>query len=264
MGYRLKKGKGTPCAGCPELELLPSFHVKHALGLRNLVQDLLSTVPSHLTMVSIMITSQDAEMLLKPFGIELDNHQMGQVMVYLELLLRWNKHLNLTGIHDESECVVKHFGESFYVCRYTRLRGRLLDIGSGAGFPGLALRIIFPDLHVVLLEPVAKKRVFLKEVARFCEFDRVEVRDERLEEFVREHPVPSFQVATSRAVGHFSDLLPLAARCLVPGGRLFLWISQQQGGELSNPQCNQGVGFDWGRPTPIPRSNHCEIWCGHK
>lgn len=211
-----------------------------------------------------MITLQDAENLLKPFGLELDSYQLGQVVTYLEILMRWNKHVNLTAVHDESECVVKHFGESFYVCRYTRLHGRLLDIGSGAGFPGLALRIIFQDLHAVLLEPVAKKRAFLKEVARFCELDRVEVRGERLEEFVQLHPEASFQVATSRAVGHFSDLLPLASRCLVPGGRLFLWVSHDQGVELSKLPSKDGVAFDWGRPTPIPRSSHGEIWCGHK
>jgi 16S rRNA (guanine527-N7)-methyltransferase len=209
-----------------------------------------------------MMTAHEVENLLKPFGVELDSHQLGQVTTYLEILKRWNRHVNLTGIHDESECVVKLFGESFYVSRYTRLRGRLLDIGSGAGFPGLVLRIIFPDLHAVLLEPVAKKRAFLKEVARFCEIDRLEVRCERLEEYVALHPEPNFQVATSRAVGHFSELLPLASRCLVPGGRLFLWISHEQGAEILKTQ--NSAGYDWGRPTPIPRSSHGEIWCGNK
>ena len=131
-----------------------------------------------------MMDEATVRRLLEPFGIDLSADQTSQLVAYLELLLRWNKKINLTGIRDGESCVSRHFGESLYLGRWVRLNGRLLDIGSGAGFPGLSLKIIFPDLSVTLLEPVAKKRAFLKEVARVCGMDLVEVRGERLEDFV--------------------------------------------------------------------------------
>ncbi|MGH9403017.1 MAG: 16S rRNA (guanine(527)-N(7))-methyltransferase RsmG, partial [Terriglobia bacterium] len=85
---------------------------------------------------------------------------------YLGLLLRWNEKINLTAIRTPEECVTRHFAESLFLARHEQLNGRLLDIGSGAGFPGLALKVAVPELAVTLLEPVAKKRAFLKEVVR--------------------------------------------------------------------------------------------------
>ena len=84
--------------------------------------------------------------LLEPFGLSLSNHQSGQVSAYLELLLRWNRRINLTALRDPHACVQRHFGESLYLGRWVELKGKLLDIGSGAGFPGLCLKIIFPEL----------------------------------------------------------------------------------------------------------------------
>ena len=121
--------------------------------------------------------------LLEPFGVDLSSAQADQILAYLHLLLRWNEKINLTAIRDPEECVTRHFGESLFLAGHRQLHGDLLDIGSGAGFPGLALKIVFPGISVTLLEPVAKKRAFLKEAARACGFSQVAVRGERLEEF---------------------------------------------------------------------------------
>lgn len=173
--------------------------------------------------------------LLKPFGLdELGSGQISQLTAYLELLLRWNARINLTAVRDPKACVTRHFGESLYLGRWIRLSGKLLDIGSGAGFPGLSLKIIFPDLSVTLLEPIAKKRAFLKEAARECAMSSVEVRGERLEDFARIEPRPLFDAATARAVGSLEDLIPLAASCLKPNGNLFLWLSQEQESSLGD------------------------------
>ena len=163
-------------------------------------------------------------LLLEPYGLGLSTGQVGQVIAYLELLLGWNKKINLTSIRDAETCVPRHFGESLYLGRWVGLSGRLLDIGSGAGFPGLCLKIIFPDLSVTLLEPVAKKRAFLKEAARVCGMSLVEVRRERLEDFAGGSSLSPYDAATARAVGHLEELVPLAARCLKAGGELFLWL----------------------------------------
>jgi 16S rRNA (guanine527-N7)-methyltransferase len=213
-----------------------------------------------------MLGESQLRELLAPFGVELTDHQAAQLMAYLDLLLRWNKRINLTAIRTAQECVTRHFGESLYLSRFTRLEGRLLDIGSGAGFPGLTLKIPFPELSATLLEPVAKKRAFLKEVARACGMDAVEVRAERLGEFVRQAPTASFDSATSRAVGHLEELVPLATRCLKLGGRLFLWLSREQGEglreRLGARQGKEGAGVQWDSPMAIPLSRQGEIWCG--
>jgi len=205
-----------------------------------------------------MLSAAELARLLEPFAVTLTSGQMAQLQTYLELLLRWNAKINLTAIRRAEDCVTRHFGESLYLARWAQLEGRLLDIGSGAGFPGLALKIPFPDLAVTLLEPTAKKRAFLKEVTRACEFQGVEVSSQRLEEFVANEPRPSFDSATSRAVGHFDKLLPLAVRCLRPGGRLYLWLSHDQGSKLAAAT----DGLRWDQPIPIPLTRAGEIWCG--
>jgi 16S rRNA (guanine527-N7)-methyltransferase len=207
-----------------------------------------------------MLEEATVRRLLEPFGLSLSSEQIGQVIAYLELLLRWNKKINLTGIRDAESCVRRHFGESLYLSRWVELQGRLLDIGSGAGFPGLCLKIIFPDLPVTLLEPVGKKRAFLKEVARVCGMNRVEVRRERLEDFAGAGWAGVYDVATARAVGHLEELIPQACGCLKAGGELFLWLSRRQ---ASN------IGYTQGevkrvRSLPLPAGGAGEIWWGKK
>jgi len=205
-----------------------------------------------------MLDEATVRQLLEPFGLSLSRDQIGQLIAYLELLLRWNEKINLTGIRDPQSCVSRHFGESLYLGRWVGLKGKLLDIGSGAGFPGLCLKIIFPELSVTLLEPVGKKRAFLKEVARVCGMNFVEVRGERLEGFVGALSVPLYDAATARAVGHLEGLIPLASRCLKPGGDLFLWLSRRQASEIGDVQ--GGMREVWN--LPLPRGGQGEIWWG--
>lgn len=198
--------------------------------------------------------------LLEPFGLDLSPVQANQVLTYLHLLLRWNQKINLTAIRNEDECVTRHFGESLFIASHLQFTGSLLDIGSGAGFPGLALKIASPELAVTLLEPVAKKRAFLKEAARACGFNQVQVRGERLEDLVTTTPAPTFDFATMRAVGSLVELVPLAAKCLKPNGNLLLWLSQEQAVALGSIGC----GLDWLDPLPIPLARTAEIWRGVK
>jgi 16S rRNA (guanine527-N7)-methyltransferase len=207
-----------------------------------------------------MLDEATVRQLLEPFGLNLSIDQIGQLIAYLELLLRWNKKINLTGIRDWKSCVTRHFGETLYLGHWVELGGRLLDIGSGAGFPGLSLKIIFPDLSVTLLEPVAKKRAFLKEVARVCGMSFVEVRGERLEDFACGQSSSDYDEATARAVGHLEELLPLAGRCLKSEGEIFLWLSRQQASEVG--QIYGGIK-EAGRIS-LPSGGQGEIWWGKK
>jgi 16S rRNA (guanine527-N7)-methyltransferase len=197
--------------------------------------------------------------LLEPFGLDLTAAQADQTLSYLNLLLRWNEKINLTAIRNPAECVTRHFGESLFIANHIQLHGSLLDIGSGAGFPGLALKIVFPELSVTLLEPVTKKRAFLKEAARVCGFDQVSVRGDRLEELATAVPSLAFDFATMRAVGSLDVLVPLAAKCLKPGGILLLWLSKEQGAALAAIDSS----LIWKDPLPIPGSRTTEIWVGN-
>jgi 16S rRNA (guanine527-N7)-methyltransferase len=208
-----------------------------------------------------MLSEDIVRQLLEPFGLRLSTQQTGQVAAYLELLLRWNEKINLTSIRDPADCVRRHFGESLYLGRCVELSGKLLDIGSGAGFPGLCLKILFPELAVTLLEPVAKKRGFLKEAARVCGMSGVEVRRERLEEFAGSAgAAEGYESATARAVGNLQELIPLASRCLKPGGRLFLWLSRRRASEIGY----QGGEMRKVRGLGVPGGAQGEIWWGEK
>jgi 16S rRNA (guanine527-N7)-methyltransferase len=208
-----------------------------------------------------MLNEAKVRQLLEPFGLSLNAAQNGQVVAYLELLLRWNEKISLTSIRDPAECVRRHFGESLYLGCCAELSGRLLDIGSGAGFPGLCLKIRFPELAVTLLEPVAKKRAFLKEAARVCGLSGVEVRRERLEEFAGGvGAAGAYESATARAVGDLEALVPLASSCMKPGGRLFLWLSGTQARQIGYP----AGAIRWVKSLPVPGGGRGEIWWAEK
>jgi 16S rRNA (guanine527-N7)-methyltransferase len=210
--------------------------------------------------IAFVLNEMRLRNLLEPFGLDLSSTQEDQVLTYLHLLLRWNEKINLTAIRDPEECATRHFGESLFLAGRLQLHGDLLDIGSGAGFPGLALKIVFPGISVTLLEPVAKKRAFLKEAARACGFNQVAVRSERLESLASANPLQTFDFSTMRAVGNLELLVPLAAQCLKPEGNLLLWLSQDQAVGLAGIE----GGLTWTKPLPIPLTRTGEVWQGIK
>ncbi len=204
-----------------------------------------------------MLTECQVNRLLEPFGMQLDTDQLQKLLTYLELLVRWNEKINLTSVGTPEECVTRHFGESMFLKRWTHLEGKLLDVGSGAGFPGLALRIVFPGLATTLLEPVAKKRAFLKEVARACGFESVEVRPERLEEWVRSGPRGRFETVTVRAVRETPELLRLVSLELKAGGKVFIWTT----GSLTT-DIVVSRSFGWAEPRAVPLSRDRVVLVG--
>jgi 16S rRNA (guanine527-N7)-methyltransferase len=196
--------------------------------------------------------------LLVPFEISISEETTDNLILYLELLLRWNRKINLTAIEKLEECVTRHFGESFLISKAVPLNGRLLDIGSGAGFPGLAVKLIAPILEVVLLEPVSKKRAFLKEVARACVMSSVQVLGERLDEFVQTQSPFSFNLVTMRAVGDLESLVPKATVLLKEGGHLCLWVGGKQVRAIREANPN----LDWQKALTIPLSHDRFILTG--
>jgi 16S rRNA (guanine527-N7)-methyltransferase len=197
---------------------------------------------------------------LEPFGVELNARQTGQVAAYLELLARWSEKINLTSIRSDAERLSRHFGESFYLAKALKLEGSLLDVGSGAGFPALALKIIFPEVRAILLEPIGKKRAFLKEVCRSCELKDVEVRPERIEDYVRVPDRGNVDASTMRSVGGHERVVGLMADCLRTGGYVCLWTT----GELASTIVKYEYNIKWVNHLRIISSIDREILIGIK
>jgi len=104
--------------------------------------------------------------LLGPF-VELEKSQLGNISIYIDLLLKWNARINLTAVRNPEEIVTRHFGESFFAAQLllpSGLEGAVIDLGSGAGFPGLPLAMFAPAIQVTLIESNHRKAAFLNEV----------------------------------------------------------------------------------------------------
>jgi len=114
-------------------------------------------------------------------GVEINYGEKVLFFEYLEIIKFWNKKFNLTNIEGDKDIVIKHFLDSFSICSFIDENSRLLDIGSGAGFPGIPLKIVNPGIQITLMDSVLKKCNFLKEVVRKLRLDSVSVLRSRAE-----------------------------------------------------------------------------------
>ncbi|HBS91057.1 MAG TPA: 16S rRNA (guanine(527)-N(7))-methyltransferase RsmG [Erysipelotrichaceae bacterium] len=143
----------------------------------------------------------------KKYQIDLTEKQLNQFVLYAQLLQEWNEKMNLTAIVEWDEIFQKHFLDSMTIAPFCLNASSLADIGSGAGFPGLVLKIVFPQLHVTLVEPTNKRCNFLKEVISQLQLNEVDVLNERAED-LKDHR-ESFDVVTARAVANLQVLSEL-------------------------------------------------------
>jgi 16S rRNA (guanine527-N7)-methyltransferase len=159
--------------------------------------------------------------LLAPFIPEIPATLPAQLSTYLDLLLRWNARTNLTAVRDPEEIVTRHFGESLFAARalapHLAPDATVLDFGSGAGFPGLPIQLLYPELRVTLAESQNKKAAFLREAVRTLALPHTEVWAARAEQLP---PGRIFQAVTLRAVDNPVQALAEAQNHLAPGGKL--------------------------------------------
>ena len=184
--------------------------------------------------------------------------QLQSISTYIDLLSRWNARINLTAIRDPEQIVTRHFGESLFVAR-ALFPGRVdagdspahvIDIGSGAGFPGLPIKIWAPGIHLTLIESNQKKATFLREVVRSTKLTNVDVFAGRAEDFPPPGTGRSLTV-TLRAVEHFERILTVAASLVPTTGRLAMLI-----GDSQVQQAQELVpAFTWSLPTVVPLSS---------
>ena len=157
---------------------------------------------------------------------DLDPNLLTAVDSHLMLLERWNQHMNLTAVREREMMIRRHFGESLFAARQLLSRtsaSSLIDVGSGAGFPGLPCKYWSPELTLTLIEGHGKKATFLREVCRATKVDRVSVANVRAEAFSGQA-----ELVTMRAVEHFEKIVPMAIRLISPGGQLALLIGESQ------------------------------------
>ena len=158
---------------------------------------------------------------IEDFGIEASDKMLADFQKYKDILVEWNQKMNLTGIEDEKEVFIKHFLDSISAVSkgYIKNGMSLIDVGTGAGFPGMPLRISLPDLKVTLLDSLNKRINFLQEVANQIDIDDIEFIHGRAEDFGKdENYRECFDIATARAVAGLPALMEFCVPFVKVGG----------------------------------------------
>jgi 16S rRNA (guanine527-N7)-methyltransferase len=185
---------------------------------------------------------------LGEFQLPANEEQVLQIQQYIKILLAWNEKINLTAIRDPLEILYRHICESMYAAEAVGLqKGRLADVGSGGGFPGLPLKIIRPELRVFLVESNLKKATFLAEVVRELGLTDVQVLVRRYEELGEE--VAPLDTVCSRALGEFPPFLEWAGSEQIATKQVILWIGAR---DLDGIQKIRT--WEWRAPIPVPHS----------
>jgi 16S rRNA (guanine527-N7)-methyltransferase len=195
--------------------------------------------------------------LLQPYAA-VDEGLLLSTSTYIDLLLKWNTKINLTGVRDPQEMVTRHFGESFFAAEKLishAWQGSVIDVGSGAGFPGVPLAMYAPGAQVTLVESLGKKASFLREVIYALHLRNAKVFSQRAEKLDG-----LADLVTMRAVERFEKALPTAARLVRPGGAIALLIGAMQVGRA------QGLAadIDWEAPVGLSGGNSRVLLTGTK
>lgn len=163
----------------------------------------------------------------KENGLELTDQQIQQYEMYAQLLKEWNEKMNLTAITEFEEVLDKHFYDSLLPSFSSSIQGTLCDVGSGAGFPSIPLKIAYPELKIVIIEPLGKRVTFLKEVVRVLGLKSVECINARAEDYAKQDR-ECFDVVTARAVANLRMLSELCIPLVKKDG-LFLAMKGSNG-----------------------------------
>jgi 16S rRNA (guanine527-N7)-methyltransferase len=209
-----------------------------------------------------MIDEPRVSRILSEYGFDTqyyaDPEFISKLFIYIDLLKKWNKKISLTSITDEEEIIRKHFGESLYCLSLVEIwNGRLADIGSGAGFPALPIKLARPSLEIDLYEPNMKKATFLNEVIRLVGLPGTRVFRDRISEIHTE--LGTLQYMTTRAVGGQKKILGWARGALSNDGEVIFWVGK---GESDNLRSTRE--WEWKRPALIPGTKASYIVHGRK
>lgn len=160
---------------------------------------------------------------VKELGISITDKQLEQLNEYYKALVEWNKKINLTSITDEKDVYLKHFYDSLTLFKEYDLTKdiSLCDVGTGAGFPGIVLKIVFPNLKITLVDSLQKRLKFLDYVIKQLDLKDVELVHERMEYYSKQNE-EKFDIITSRAVAKVKILVEISFKALKISGHLIL------------------------------------------
>ena len=210
------------------------------------------------TDVEMPVSEETVRRALGEFQIPIVSQQVILIQQYIKILLRWNEKLNLTAIRNPLEILYRHFCESMFAASAIPVdKGRLADIGSGPGFPGIPLKIVRPELDLCLVESNIKKGTFLAEVVRELQLSNARVLISRYEELGEE--LAPLDFVCSRAVGEFGPFLEWAASNRVGAGQVILWI-----GGRDMEEARKSKQWEWKEPVLIPKSLQRFLLVGKK
>lgn len=195
---------------------------------------------------------------LEEFQLPAYDEQILQIQQYIKILLTWNDKVNLTAIRDPLEILYRHFCESMFAGISVPIEhGRLADAGTGAGFPGLPLKILHPGLQVFLIESNIKKATFLAEVIRELELRDTQVLVRRYEELGEE--IAPLDFVCARALGEHTKFLDWAHSDRLAAKEVILWI-----GANDLPDLQKIPTWNWHEPIPVPNSLRRVLLVGTK
>lgn len=171
----------------------------------------------------------------KQINVDINEEQANKFYKYMELLLEWNEKMNLTAITEPDEVILKHFIDSITVEKYINKEAKIIDVGTGAGFPGIPLSIIRNDLNITLMDSLNKRIKFLDEVVEKNNLINVDTVHSRAEELARNTDYrEKFDVATSRAVASLNVLLEYMVPFVKVGGYCICMKGSNVDEELDN------------------------------
>lgn len=166
---------------------------------------------------------------LEKNNIQLNDKQKEQFSTYADLLFEWNQKMNLTAIDDRDGIYSKHFLDCVLPSFQTHLEGSLCDVGAGAGFPSIPLKIVYPDLHITIVETLQKRCNFLKELVKQLGLENVDIVNARAEDYAKIKR-ESFDIVTARAVANLTMLSELCIPLVKVNG-IFLAMKGKNGDE---------------------------------
>jgi 16S rRNA (guanine527-N7)-methyltransferase len=187
------------------------------------------------------------------FGLQLGDDGLDMFRRYAEELLAWNRRINLTTITAPKDIAVKHFIDSIAGVPLLHVGWRVIDLGSGAGFPGIPLRIVRPDLRITLVDSVRKKNSFQKQVCRCLGLDDVQAVHARIEDLSATSAYSGrYDAIVSRALTDLAGLCSLAAPLLKEGGVLLAYRSHSVGGDDTDPDAEASSPTEGWQMTDHP------------
>lgn len=174
---------------------------------------------------------------IQELDINITNEQAEKFYLYTNMLLEWNEKINLTAITEQNEVIQKHFIDSLTINKYINENARVIDVGTGAGFPGIPLKILRDDINVTLLDALNKRINFLNEIIEQNELTNIETIHARAEEAGKNKNLrESFDIATSRAVAPLNILVEYLLPLVKIGGKCVCMKGSNAKEEIENSE----------------------------